>query len=93
MIKKQILTDKPSTAQKAGSHPQSKLSSEDWQGIMLNMREAFKGDPAVLAKYKADTVDGLKLMWRLLFEVHRRRWANEIENSGKFYCTNLFLIL
>ena len=73
-------------AQKRGSHPPSKLSSQNWQGIMLNMREAFKGDPALLAKYKADTVMGLKDMWRFLCDLHRRRWANEIENSGTWEC-------
>ena len=28
--------------QRSGSHKQSNLSSEAWQGIMLNLREAFK---------------------------------------------------
>ena len=63
---------------------QGKRSTEDWHGILFNMQEAFKSDSALLAKYKADTVMGLREMWRLMFEVHRRRWANEIDNSGKF---------
>ena len=37
----------------------------------------------MVPKYKADSVKGLKDMWRFLFEIHMRRWANEIDNSGE----------
>ena len=47
--------------------------SEDWQAILLNMREAFKNDPELLAKYKVDTVSGYT--WENLCEAHRRKWV------------------
>ena len=35
-----------------------KVHSEDWESVLLNMREAFKNDPKLLTKYKVDTVPG-----------------------------------
>ena len=60
--------------------------SADWEDIMLHMREAFKNEPALLAKHKVDTVQGLKDIWRFTFDNHRRKWANVIESGslGKF---------
>ena len=56
--------------------------SVDWEDIMLHMREAFKNEPALLAKHKVDTVQGLKNIWRYTFDNHRRKWANVIENAS-----------
>ena len=90
--------DNPNVWGRKGSGVPGRLAgmrslSEDWKAILLNMREAFKNDPELLAKYKVDTVSGLKNTWENLFEAHRRKWANKIEkndSTGKLQASCLY---
>ena len=56
--------------------------SEEWEAILSNLREAFKNYPELLAKYKVNTVPGLKKTWMSLRISHRRKWSREMENDS-----------
>ena len=67
----------------AGRPAGGRSLSEDWKAILINIQEAFKNDPELLVKYKADTLSGLKKTWISLRDAHRRKWSSKIENDSK----------
>ena len=67
----------------AGRPAGGRSLSEDWKAILINIQEAFKNDPELLAKYKVDTLPRLRKTWSSLQECHRRKWSGEIENDSK----------